>query len=104
VTAEIAHRGKPRTLHPLVESGCSPTHGYANGLTPRRRLRSSPHSGHDVTLLQARTGRCTAKTLDLCVILPEIAGAFRGRFRIGVLLPRGAHGRAALRFGAGPRW
>jgi hydrogenase-1 operon protein HyaE len=30
------------------------------------------------------------ETLDLAVILPEIAAAFAGRFRVGVLLPQAA--------------
>jgi hydrogenase-1 operon protein HyaE len=38
------------------------------------------------------------ETLDLCVILPEIASAFAGRFRVGVLLPQAARA-AAPKFG-----
>jgi hydrogenase-1 operon protein HyaE len=34
------------------------------------------------------------ETLDLAVILPEIAAAFPGRFRVGVLLPRAARAAA----------
>ena len=42
------------------------------------------------------------ETLDLCVILPEIAAAFPGRFRVGVLLP-GAARAVAPKFGV-RRW
>ena len=41
------------------------------------------------------------ETLDLAVIVPELALAFPGRFRVGVLLPRGgAAGPGALRLPA----
>jgi hydrogenase-1 operon protein HyaE len=42
------------------------------------------------------------ETLDLAVITPEIARAFEGRFRVGVLLPAAAR-KVAPRFGFA-RW
>jgi hydrogenase-1 operon protein HyaE len=42
------------------------------------------------------------ETLDLAVILPEVAGAFRGRFEVGVLLPAVANA-IAPRYGV-RRW
>lgn len=42
------------------------------------------------------------ETLDLAVILPEIARAFAGRFRVGALLPETARAMA-VRFGV-RRW
>jgi len=42
------------------------------------------------------------ETLDLAVIAPEVAKAFAGRFRVGVLLPADAR-RAATRYGFA-RW
>jgi len=42
------------------------------------------------------------ETLDLAVIAPEVAKAFAGRFRVGVLLPPDAR-RAATRYGFA-RW
>ena len=46
------------------------------------------------------------ETLDLAVIAPEVAKAFAGRFRVGVLLPRRcAQGGVALRVRAlAGRW
>ena len=42
------------------------------------------------------------ETLDLAVIVPEVAKAFAGRFRVGVLLPADAR-KAASRYGFA-RW
>jgi hydrogenase-1 operon protein HyaE len=94
VTAAAAAAG-PVTLHPLVERLFT-THGYANveaaGLDA---FAAAP--GHAV-LFFSEDPVLYRETLDLCVILPEIAGAFGGRFRIGVLLPAAARA-AAPRYG-----
>jgi hydrogenase-1 operon protein HyaE len=94
VTAEAA-AVETATLHPLVERLFT-THGYTNvdaaGLDA---FAAAP--GHAM-LFFSEDPALYRETLDLCVILPEIARAFGGRFRIGVLLPAAARA-AAPRYG-----
>jgi hydrogenase-1 operon protein HyaE len=83
VTAAATAAGSA-TLHPLVERLFT-AHGYANldaaGLDA---FVAAP--GHALLFFSEDPVQYR-ETLDLCVILPEIASAFAGRFRIGVLLP-----------------
>lgn len=83
MTAEPAAAGTT-TLHPLVERLFT-THGYTNvDATGLDAFAAAP--GHAV-LFFSEDPVLYRETLDLCVILPEIASAFAGRLRIGVLLP-----------------
>lgn len=94
MTAEIA-TAQAATLHPLVERLFA-THGYANvDAAGVDAFAAAP--GHAL-LYFSEDPALYRETLDLCVILPEIAGAFGGRFRIGVLLPAAAR-TVAPRYG-----
>jgi hydrogenase-1 operon protein HyaE len=81
--------------HPLIERLFA-QHGYANveaaGLDA---FVAAP--GHTVLFFSENPVQFP-ETLDLCVILPEIAAAFAGRFRVGVLLPDAARA-VAPRYG-----
>jgi hydrogenase-1 operon protein HyaE len=91
VTAEPAAAGTT-TPHPLVERLFT-THGYTNvDATGLDAFAAAP--GHAV-LFFSEDPVLYRETLDLCVILPEIASAFAGRLRIGVLLPAVARAVAA---------
>lgn len=83
MTAETA-TAPAATPHPLIERLFA-THGYANvdaaGLDA---FAAAP--GHALLFFSEDPVQYR-ETLDVCVILPEIASAFAGRFRIGVLLP-----------------
>ena len=94
MTAEPAAAGTT-TPHPLVERLFT-THGYTNvDATGLDAFAATP--GHGV-LFFSEDPVLYRETLDLCVILPEIASAFAGRFRIGVLLPAAARA-VAPRYG-----
>ena len=94
MTAEPAAAGTT-TPHPLVERLFT-THGYTNvDATGLDAFAAAP--GHAV-LFFSEDPVLYRETLDLCVILPEIASAFAGRFRIGVLLPAAARA-VAPRYG-----
>jgi len=94
VTAEIA-TAQAATLHPLVERLFA-TRGYANvDAAGVDAFVAAP--GHAL-LFFSEDPALYRETLDLCVILPEIAGVFGGRFRIGVLLPAAARA-VAPRYG-----
>lgn len=94
MTAEATAAGTA-TPHPLVERLFT-AHGYTNleaaGLDA---FVAAP--GHAL-LFFSEDPNLYRETLDLCVILPEIASEFAGRFRIGVLLPTAARA-AAPRYG-----
>lgn len=94
MTAEATAAGEA-TLHPLVERLFT-AHGYTNvdaaGLDA---FITAP--GHAL-LFFSEDPALYRETLDLCVILPEIAAAFGGRLRIGVLLPAAAR-TVAPRYG-----
>jgi hydrogenase-1 operon protein HyaE len=86
VTAQAAD-ARPATLHPLFERLFA-QQGCAN-LDAGRLDAFLAAPGHAL-LFFAEDPVQYRETLDLCVILPEIARAFRGRFRVGVLLPQAA--------------
>jgi hydrogenase-1 operon protein HyaE len=94
MTAETA-----TPLHPLLEQ-LSSRHGFeridANDLD---RFVAAP--GHALLVFTEDPQRYK-ETLDLAVIAPEIARAFAGQFRTGVLLPADAR-KVAPRFGFA-RW
>lgn len=74
-------------VHPLVERLFA-QHGCANvDETTLDAFLAAP--GHALLFFSENPVQYR-ETLDLCVILPEIAAAFAGRFRVGVLLPRAA--------------
>ena len=83
------------TLHPLFERLFA-QHGYANLDAASLDAFVAP-PGHAI-LFFAEDPAQYRETLDLCVILPEIAGAFDARFRVGVLLPQAARA-VAPRYG-----
>lgn len=86
-------------LHPLVERLFA-EHGYENlDATSLEAFLAPP--GHALLFFSEDPVQYR-ETLDLCVILPEIAAAFGGRFRVGVLLPQAARA-IAPRYGF-PRW
>jgi len=74
-------------LHPLIEQLLS-RHGC-------ERLDETSHDafvarpGHALLFFTEDPARFR-EVLDLAVVLPELAAAFPGRFRIGVLPPRAA--------------
>lgn len=82
-------------LHPLLARLFS-QHGYANlDAASLDAFVAAP--GHALVFF-AEDPAQSRETLDLCVILPEIAAAFRSRFRVGVLLAQAARA-AAPRYG-----
>jgi len=89
----------PAALHPLVERLFT-RHGCEN-LDAARLDAFLAAPGHALVLFGEDPAQYR-ETLDLCVILPEIAAAFGGRFRVGVLLSRAARA-AAPRYGV-RRW
>jgi len=94
VTAEPAAAGTT-TPHPLVERLFT-THGYTN--VDATGLDAFAAAPGPAVLFFSEDPVLYRETLDLCVILPEIASAFAGRFRIGVLLPAAARA-VAPRYG-----
>jgi hydrogenase-1 operon protein HyaE len=98
VTPEATAAGTA-TLHPLVERLFT-AHRYTNvDAAGVDAFVAAP--GHTL-LFFSEDPNLYRETLDLCVILPEIAGAFGGRFRTGVLLPAAAR-TVAPRYGF-QRW
>ncbi|MCC7327671.1 MAG: hydrogenase [Burkholderiales bacterium] len=71
-------------------------HGYAR-LTAENFAAFTTPPGHALLLFIEDPVRFR-ETLDLAVIVPELARAFPGRFRVGVLLPEDAR-REAVRYG-----
>jgi len=94
VTAEPAAAGTT-TPHPLVERLFT-THGYTN--VDATGLDAFAAAPGPAVLFFSEDPVLYRETLDLCVILPEIASAFAGRLRIGVLLPAAARA-VAPRYG-----
>ena len=71
---------------------------------PIRSTLSSPPPGHALLVFTEDPVRYK-ETLDLAVIAPEVARAFAGRFRVGVLYPDAARKVArALALRAGQHW
>jgi hydrogenase-1 operon protein HyaE len=86
-------------LHPLVEQLIT-RHGFARlDLDTLDAFAGAP--GHALLVFTEDPVRYK-ETLDLAVIAPEVARAFPGRFRVGVLLPADAR-KAASRYGFA-RW
>ena len=86
-------------LHPLLEQLVS-RHGFtALDATSIDEFITAP--GHAMLVFTEDPVRYK-ETLDLAVIAPEVARAFAGRFRVGVLYPEAAR-KAAPRFGFA-RW
>ena len=83
------------TLDPLVERLFS-AHGYTK--VDAASLHAFAVAPGHALLFFSEDPVHYRETLDLCVILPEIASAFDGRLRIGVLLPVAARA-AAPRYG-----
>jgi hydrogenase-1 operon protein HyaE len=90
-----AQAAQAATLHPLFE-GLFAQHGYAN--LDASGLDAFLAAPGPAVLFFAEDPVQYRETLDLCVILPEIAAAFAGRFRVGVLLPQAARA-VAPRYG-----
>lgn len=86
-------------LHPLLEQLLT-RHGFARvDLATLDAFADAP--GHALLVFTEDPVRYK-ETLDLAVIAPEVAKAFDGRFRTGVLLPADAR-KAAPRYGFA-RW
>lgn len=86
-------------LHPLLEQLFT-RHGFARvDLDTLDAFANAP--GHALLVFTEDPVRYK-ETLDLAVIAPEVAAAFAGRFRTGVLLPADAR-KAASRYGFA-RW
>ena len=94
MTAEPAAAGTT-TPHPLVERLFT-THGYTN--VDATGLDAFAAAPGPAVLFFSEDPVLYRETLDLCVILPEIASAFAGHFRVGVLLPAAARA-VAPRYG-----
>jgi hydrogenase-1 operon protein HyaE len=86
-------------LHPLL-ARLFAQHGYAN--LDAASLDAFVAAPGPALLFFAEDPAQSRETLDLCVILPEIANAFGARFRVGVLLPAAA--RAAAPWYGFRRW
>jgi hydrogenase-1 operon protein HyaE len=82
-------------LHPLF-ARLFTQHGYAN--LHAASLDAFVAAPGPALLFFAEDPAQSRETLDLCVILPEIASAFGSRFRVGVLLSQAARA-AAPRYG-----
>jgi len=74
-------------VHPLLAQLFS-RHGYQNISAENIDAFSQP-PGHALLVFTEDPLR-VRETLDLAVIVPELASAFAGRFRVGVLLPPAA--------------
>jgi len=86
-------------LHPLLEQLCS-RHGFSRlDLGTLDAFADAP--GHALLVFTEDPVRFK-ETLDLAVIAPELAKAFAGRFRCGMLLPPDSR-KAAARYGFA-RW
>ena len=87
-SAEGAHPScVPEGLHPLLQQLFT-RHGFTNvGAENFDAFAGQP--GHTLLLFTEDPQRYK-ETLDIAVIVPEIARAFAGRFAVGVLLPDAA--------------
>ena len=74
-------------VHPLLAQLFS-RHGYENVSAESIEAFLQP-AGHALLVFTEDPLR-VRETLDLAVIVPELASAFAGRFRVGVLLPAAA--------------
>jgi len=83
----LALETAPQALHPLLAQLVS-RHGFTEVTADSYEAFARSH-GH-VVLMFAEDPVRYRETLDLAVILPEIARAFPGRFATGVLYPPAA--------------
>jgi len=82
-----ARKGPVAPLHPLLAQLLT-KHGFAAiAADAAEAFASAP--GHAMLVFLDDPLR-VKETLDLAVIVPELARAFPGRFRVGVLLPEAA--------------
>lgn len=88
-----------RAAYPLVDQLFSRHGCTALGVDDAEAFVAAP--GHAMLVFTEDPMRFK-ETLDLAVIVPELARAFPGRFRIGVLLPEAAR-KVQLRYGFN-RW
>ncbi len=86
-------------LHPLLEQLVS-RHGFV--AVDAESLDDFIHAAGHAMLVFTEDPVRYKETLDLAVIAPEVARAFAGRFRVGVLYPDAAR-KVAPRFGFA-RW
>jgi hydrogenase-1 operon protein HyaE len=87
--------GADATEYPVVAQLFS-KHGFAE-ITPANFASWTGRPGRMLLLFTQDPGRFK-ETLDLAVIVPELARAFPGRFAVGVLLPDAAR-ELAVRYG-----
>ena len=86
-------------LHPLLEQLVS-RHGFV--AVDAESIDDFIHAAGHAMLVFTEDPVRYKETLDLAVIAPEVARAFAGRFRVGVLYPDAAR-KVAPRFGFA-RW
>jgi hydrogenase-1 operon protein HyaE len=83
----IAPPANAGSAHPLLDALFT-RHGYAD-VTPDDLAAGAAAPGHRLLVFLEDPVRYK-ETLDLAVIVPEIARAFPGRFAVGVLRPEAA--------------
>jgi len=88
-------KGARAIEYPLVERLFS-KHGFAE-VTTENFTAWTQRDGRTLLLFIEDPG-LYKETLDLAVIVPELARAFRGRFTVGVLLPEAAR-ELSVRYG-----
>lgn len=79
--------GADARAYPLI-AGLFARHGYTD-VCAANFAAFTQRAGHTLLLFTEDPARFK-ETLDLAVIVPEIARAFPGRFAVGVLLPEAA--------------
>ena len=87
--------GADPLAHPLIAQLFT-RHGFAE-VTPENFAAWTQRPGRTLLLFLEDPGR-HKETLDIAVIVPQLAQAFPGRFAVGVLLP-GAAREFAVRYG-----
>lgn len=87
MTTETAVRGAPPAIHPLVERLCVTLAAPLLEAADFDAWANAP--GHALAVF-TEDPMLYRETLDVAVIVPELARAFAGRFRTGVLLQAAA--------------
>jgi len=87
--------GADPLAHPLIAQLFA-RHGFAE-VTPENFAAWTQRPGRTLLLFLEDPGR-HKETLDIAVIVPQLAQAFPGRFAVGVLLPDAAR-EFAVRYG-----
>jgi hydrogenase-1 operon protein HyaE len=87
--------GADPMAHPLIAQLFT-RHGFAE-VTPGNFMAWTQRSGRSLLLFLEDPARYK-ETLDIAVIVPQLAQAFAGRFAVGVLLPEAAR-ELAVRYG-----